>query len=455
MQLSSDIADVTKERRVSACVIITRPPEIIACFSIADVPAGTELFVIFDSHPRPEKHPHGAAFIFYNSVRAAARYLAGLLHFDEDILRDVDVQWQAQLLGHCSGDVFVAAEAPPNGAKWAETALEASLQVLSLEAQVRELQEKAQSLEDDKKRIRQELVGVEHDLIQMDDLLRKEQEKNERLRRKCAPYQPPRNPWEPEPTFGHGSSQYGRGDTGFWSQVTSGKWPSLGSGSSSMWPSLGPGSSASASAARDYVKAKDASETRLNGNSQGEGSTHRNGKSERRRETRRDQMRREDEAKRSTAESTKLPEPTEPAKPVPDIDPVAVQLQIQFDEENRKLEQQMRDLQAIQPEFFDCGVCFEKFQEDHIARVEPCGHTYCRDCLKGHAVSKIDEHRYPVLCPLCTADRTRTDPPGGTCARVSRVECCLTGVLPQRLTMRPSSSSGSRRNSTRSSRRCR
>ncbi|EIW61426.1 uncharacterized protein TRAVEDRAFT_56732 [Trametes versicolor FP-101664 SS1] len=355
-KIISDIADVTKERRVSACVIITRPPEIIACFSIADVPAGTELFVIFDSHPRPEKHPHGAAFIFYNSVRAAARYLAGLLHFDEDILRDVDVQWQAQLLGHCSGDVFVAAEAPPNGAKWAETALEASLQVLSLEAQVRELQEKAQSLEDDKKRIRLELVGVEHDLIQMDDLLRKEQEKNERLRR-------------------------------------------------------------NASAARDYGKAKDASETRLNGNSQGEGSTHRNGKSERRRETRRDQMRREDEAKRSTAESTKLPEPTEPAKPVPDIDPVAVQLQIQFDEENRKLEQQMRDLQAIQPEFFDCGVCFEKFQEDHIARVEPCGHTYCRDCLKGHAVSKIDEHRYPVLCPLCTADRTRTDPPGGTCAR--------------------------------------
>ncbi len=120
-------------------MIITRPPEIIACFSIADVPAGTELFVIFDSHPRPEKHPHGAAFIFYNSVRATARYLAQLLHFDEDILRDADVQWQAQLLSHCSGDVFVAAEAPPNGAKWAETALEASLQVLSLEAQVREL----------------------------------------------------------------------------------------------------------------------------------------------------------------------------------------------------------------------------------------------------------------------------------------------------------------------------
>lgn len=330
-------------------------------------------------------------------MRAAARYLAGLLHFDEDILRDVDVQWQAQLLGHCSGDVFVAAEAPPNGAKWAETALEASLQVLSLEAQVRELQEKAQSLEDDKKRIRQELVGVEHDLIQMDDMLRKEQEKNERLRQKYAPYQPQRNRWEPGPTFSQGASQQTQGDSSFWSYV---------------WPKSGSGSSASG-AAKDYGKAQSDSATRLNGNSQGEGSTHRGYKSRHHRETPRDQMRREDEAKRrSTAE------PTEPAKPVPDIDPVAVQLQIHFDEENRELEQQMRDLQAIQPEFFDCGVCFEKFQEDHIARVDPCGHAYCRDCLRGHAVSRIDEHRYPVLCPLCTADRTRTDPPGGTCVRV-------------------------------------
>lgn len=426
---------------MSACVIITRPPEIIACFSIADVAAGTELFVIFDSHPRPEKHPHGAAFIFYNSVRATARYLAGLLHFDEDILREADVQWQAQLLGHCSGDVFVAAEAPPNGAKWAETALEASLKVLSLEAQVRELQEKTQSLEDDKKRIRQELFGVEHDLIQMDDMLRKEQEKNERLRQKQkdAPHQPPRNRWEPDPTFSQGESQQTQGDSSFWNYV---------------WPKLGSGSSASG-AAKDYAKAQGDSATRLNGNSQGEGGTHRSDKSRRRRETARDQMRRKDEAKRLTAESTKL---AEPATPAPDIDPVAVQLQIHYDDENRQLEQQMRDLQAIQPEFFDCGICLEQCQEDHIARVDPCGHAYCRECLTGHAVSKIEEHRYPILCPLCTADRTRTDAPGGACPRVrSRAGCWrLTAFnLSQKSTTRPSSSSGSRSSSTRSSKKCR
>ncbi|EIW58125.1 uncharacterized protein TRAVEDRAFT_122957, partial [Trametes versicolor FP-101664 SS1] len=383
-KIISDIANVTKERRVSACVIITRPPEIIVCFSIADAPGGTELFVVFDSHPRPEKHPDGAAFILFNAVCTTARHLAELLYFDEDILQEPDMHWHEQLLGQCSGDVFVAAEAPPNGAKWAEIALEASLQVLRLEAQVRELQEKTQILEGEKKQIREELVGVEHEIIQMDDMLQKEKEKNERLKRKHAPHQPQRKTTAPAPTPSQAESQHGQSGFGF---------------RNFAWRPA-PGHAFSANGAtRDDTTAK--------GKLQGDSSTARKGKPKRRHgETMRDQKKPEDEAKRSAAESV----------PVPKIDPIVVQLQTQDDEENRDLERQMRNLQASQPKSFDCGLCLERFQEDFIARVDLCGHVYCRQCLAGQVASKIDEHRYPILCPLCTADKTRIDAPRGACA---------------------------------------
>ena len=83
------------------------------------------MFVVFDSHPRPDKHPHGAAFIFKNSASGAARHVADLLRYDERLLHDSTVQWQAQLLAHCSGDIFVARDSHMKNQHWAELALDA------------------------------------------------------------------------------------------------------------------------------------------------------------------------------------------------------------------------------------------------------------------------------------------------------------------------------------------
>jgi hypothetical protein len=44
---------------------------------------------------------------------------------------------------------------------------------------------------------------------------------------------------------------------------------------------------------------------------------------------------------------------------------------------------------------------------DSIARIDSCGHTFCRECLRGHVAARIDEHRYPVLCPTCSADKDK------------------------------------------------
>ncbi|KAM5539613.1 hypothetical protein V8D89_006722 [Ganoderma adspersum] len=67
------------------------------------------------------------------------------------------------------------------------------------------------------------------------------------------------------------------------------------------------------------------------------------------------------------------------------------ELQSIYDAENRDLELEMERLRDIwHSAIFDCGVCFERYQEDHIARVMPCRHSYCRPCLRSYAISKIE-----------------------------------------------------------------
>jgi hypothetical protein len=41
--------------------------------------------------------------------------------------------------------------------------------------------------------------------------------------------------------------------------------------------------------------------------------------------------------------------------------------------------------------------------EESIARIEPCGHMFFRDCVRELIVSQIESRCFPVLCPTCTA----------------------------------------------------
>ena len=50
---------------------------------------------------------------------------------------------------------------------------------------------------------------------------------------------------------------------------------------------------------------------------------------------------------------------------------------------------------------FMCGVCLEVHPEEDVARVTICEHHFCRDCLRSYILSKLDEHRYPIFCPVC------------------------------------------------------
>ena len=333
---TSQVSGLTKRQSRSSCVIITRPPEIIACFCIANVPC--DLFVIFDSHPRPDKHPHGAAFIFKNSAQLAAEYLSELLRYDERLLTDSAIQWQAQLLAHCSGDIFVARDGVTTSQQWADLALDASLQVLSLQARVRELESTNENLEADNKRLGEEVSDLGDKMLELDDEFERLKVENRRLRKGSAA-RPPTN-----------------------------------GASSGIKPST--------------IAAKDASQSPVGTVlPKSPSSTPSSGRSE------------------STNGRQRM-------DPTTSFDPVALQLQHDYDTENRQLRHQMHALQSIQPKLFECGICFDSLAEDFVARVMPCGHTFCRNCMKKHVVSKIDTHRYPILCPTCTANQGATDPSG-------------------------------------------
>ncbi|KIJ14014.1 hypothetical protein PAXINDRAFT_13135 [Paxillus involutus ATCC 200175] len=67
------------------------------------------------------------------------------------------------------------------------------------------------------------------------------------------------------------------------------------------------------------------------------------------------------------------------------------------------LHRQKTELTSYTQTTFHCGIYFEEQPEDDAATVDDCSHTMCRSCLRDFVCSKIQEHRLPILCPICTA----------------------------------------------------
>jgi hypothetical protein len=65
---------------------------------------------------------------------------------------------------------------------------------------------------------------------------------------------------------------------------------------------------------------------------------------------------------------------------------------------------------------FECCICMDEMPVYSIARIDSCGHIFCRECLRGHVVARLEERKFPILCPTCTVDkRKRKGKVGGTC----------------------------------------
>ncbi len=99
---------------------------------------------------------------------------------------------------------------------------------------------------------------------------------------------------------------------------------------------------------------------------------------------------------------------------------LAVMLQRHIDEEGHLLAAQHAELLAAaeQQRVFNCGVCIDTLPEDSIARIEPCGHSFCRECVRGFVVPQIESRRFPVLCPTCCYRLPNLGPTKSTPAHV-------------------------------------
>ncbi|TFY74325.1 hypothetical protein EWM64_g9687, partial [Hericium alpestre] len=183
-----------KAIRGPVVLVITRPPEIIACLKIPTA-NNNDVFVIFDSHPRPE-YPKGAGFIVNASVDTAAARLVKLLPVID--FPDRDLQWQAQLLANYSGHVFVPSGLVLNASGMTRIVMESSLALLSTRSQIAELTFQHSNLVSENKRLEEEMEQMEN---------RHRQERERLLRSASRPTASISSSRVPEPVAG--SSSFG------------------------------------------------------------------------------------------------------------------------------------------------------------------------------------------------------------------------------------------------------
>lgn len=72
-------------------------------------------------------------------------------------------------------------------------------------------------------------------------------------------------------------------------------------------------------------------------------------------------------------------------------------------------QQPVRRRERIQRRF-KCGVCMDEKPMDDVTFLDPCGHQFCRSCVKGYVGAKLDDRSFPILCPVCMTDGGRANP---------------------------------------------
>ncbi|KAG8907520.1 hypothetical protein FRC01_007654, partial [Tulasnella sp. 417] len=440
----------------SAAAIITKPPEILAVFAIvtghAEPVASPVIYVVFDSHSRPDLHPDGAAFSFFGKASVAAEYLSNLLSFDATILDDESLHWQTQLLSQYSAHIFVAQETPPPTKMEMEmelfraniTALESKSALGEMKTDMTELQARFARSTSENARLKDELRTVNTRLESLrlalqetnrerDEafarLIQMEEERDEEpgwrpwkgkgKERAAAPSEDRREagsptPFKPPATFREsGDSASDSKPSGAWALV--GKF--FGGSSPAENPSSPPRGSGSYGRERERSHRHHDGQRRSREMHHDDEGRKDDGKS-RAHETRRSsdaeqgfekdrqlaqKLQHQEDVEKEVAESQAH------ANAVLRDAHIARQLQEKWNAEDDTVRAEHFALIATLQKTFNCPICMEKCPEDGLAKLVGCEHQYCRDCLRGHIESCLEEKKFPVPCPLCMTDEKRAE----------------------------------------------
>ncbi|CEL58971.1 hypothetical protein RSOLAG1IB_08969 [Rhizoctonia solani AG-1 IB] len=160
---------------------VTRPPEVIGVIHIPLLNSTSKpstlqtsnsrtksIYLVFDSHPRPN-HPDGAAIQIFpsQSVADVANYLMSLFRVDQDIIDDPELEWTAQLLGQVSYHVL----APSSGS---DTKDEYATNMRILEdARKRALaEEKLKAAEAETKKLKNQVLNQQQEISRLNITIR-------------------------------------------------------------------------------------------------------------------------------------------------------------------------------------------------------------------------------------------------------------------------------------------
>jgi hypothetical protein len=408
------------------------------------------VFIIFDSHPRPS-YPNGAGAFVSTSVEGTARRLTELLPSVD--LQDGILQWQAQLLSNCSGHVFVPHSLDTSPAALWQAVLESSLAQLSMQAEIADLRSQNEFQSTEQKRLDTELKEVEERCQRQERTIQDLRSS----RSSALSHHTANSQWRSLPSITprplgsknpfvsisqHTTTHHPTGSRSVGSHNPIGVPPPL-FGGDNLSPTYAirlqeeNNSEDRALTAERNALSRHATPHSTNlTNPRSNGSHDTRGgippffeRDEdgflyaKRLQSQFDNEDRALSAERNILNRHAAPHSTNFTSPrstgshdtrggIPpfferDEDGLlyAKRLQSQFDNEDRALSAERINLtKTIQP-VFECGICMEEMPEDSVARPDPCRHAFCRDCMRGHVSARLEEHRFPILCPTCIASK--------------------------------------------------
>lgn len=330
-------------------------------------------------------------FVINSDIRLAAAYLSDLLAYDENLLNDPSLQWQAQLLGYFSGHILLPLKEEPSTT---EMLLESSMALLSSyadvareKARVSELCEKVNELERQHRFLEERTKHLE----------RRRREDYEQYQKNIDSYVRER-----KKEHNQASSQERRN---FFSSPTSSFLSSLPhvQGGEESWHLI------------ERLRNSKGKQSKKSGSNHGLRSQVQSYASAVSDDGRSDAPL---PSTSSWYQNTTIPggfANLTASTLDSDCDlAVAMELQRKYEEEDEQLTDQREMLQRMEPDPFECLICFDKYPQDSVARAGGCEHQFCRDCLRDHARTKISERRFPISCPSCVADKNRVDHGGET-----------------------------------------
>ncbi|KAG9023157.1 hypothetical protein FRB95_013479, partial [Tulasnella sp. JGI-2019a] len=410
----------------SSAAIITKPPEILAVFAIATHaadPFPTKVFVVFDSHSRPDHHPNGAAFSFFGTLETAAAYLSDLLSVDPNLLNDQRMQWQAQLLSQCSAHFLVARSTAeqllPGEEKLPDPLYDANIAVLEAKSNFRETRATLIELEARNFELESENMQVKSELKELRkqfSLLAMEIDGARRLNAQ-----------------GHGSSSYSNTQhNGAGSRKGKEKekhdTSQLVRGREDVRPGTWTNQQLSMPNLRDYIPSASTIKDVILGptpaEAHGQFQQVRNGERapsiklrnqfaplsqhagpETSYASAADASRSADQKSgghKSDYEMALELQSSARADLMRDT-LLAREMQIELDKQAEVERAQYISLVESSQKRFDCKICFDTLPEDVVAGLEGCDHRFCRDCLSQYVKSTLKDIKFPIICPVCVS----------------------------------------------------